>query len=916
MKKLIEAAKRNQLYIYAFFIPVVILFAAYACFGVHPFGDQSVLVLDLNGQYVYYFENLRDIFHFDGSPFISWSRNLSGEIMGIFAYYLASPFTLIVMLLPRSMITESLLIMQLCKVGASSVTMCWYMRRSKEAHNSTALIFSICYALMSYVIVQLMNPMWLDGLIYLPLICYGIEKLVEEGKKLWFIIPLALMFMANFYIGWMVAFFCVLYFLYYFFFMRKDREAALYSFITKGFWFGVSGITAALCSAWILLPLYHSLKLGKFDFTDPKFEWKTQFNMFDFFTNLLPNTYDTCRPEGSPVVFCGCLTLILIPLFFMNKKIPARRKFGGVFLLTVILMSMYISNLDIAWHGFQVPNWLPYRYSFTFSFVLILMAADAFEHLDGISAGEIGGVFFGLFVYVLLLDKEEFRELDLIYNVWFAIGCLAIYGIALYFLRKNFGKGSSALGLVILVCAEMFGTTLWNLDAINTDVVYSKYSSYNDYITLGRAVVDDIQTMDNGVYRIEKNYHRTVNDAMAFGSYGISHSSSTLNAGPIQMLRKLGFSYGGHYIKYKGATYVTDSILGIKYVMEKGDKNESGVVAKEPVSKHYTELVTTKENEKTKFYVYENPYALPIGFMADKSILTVNIENDNPFINQNKLLSALISADYTEYFKPIEVSRVVPENVKSSTYGDHSKYTPIVEGDNAQVEFFINAPTTDTIYMYLPSSYERKVNLWLNKEFLDYYYKTGNMVIQNLGRYEPGEEISLICTLADDKNELLMKDQWFYYLDETAFKAAYEKLAANPFEITYFREDHIKGTINADKDGYMFTTITDEPGWTVWVDGKKVDTVKLCGALIGVPMTVGQHTVEMRFFPAGLALGMVLSAVGIVIVVLMGIYERKHEKRLLDRVYEEGDNGEELPVVPEAETVHEKAEESNENSDE
>ena len=80
-------------------------------------------------------------------------------------------------------------------------------------------------------------------------------------------------------------------------------------------------------------------------------------------------------------------------------------------------------------------------------------------------------------------------------------------------------------------------------------------------------------------------------------------------------------------------------------------------------------------------------------------------------------------------------------------------------------------------------------------------------------------------------------------------------------------------------------------------------------------MTVGQHTVEMRFFPAGLALGMVLSAVGIVIVVLMGIYERKHEKRLLDRVYEEGDDGEQLPVVPEAETVTEKAEEADENGE-
>ena len=122
LKKIWNFIKEKRSYFIAFFIPAILLFGAYAAFGVHPFGDMSVLVLDLNGQYVYYFEHLRDVLHGSGSPFISWSRNLTGETVGMFAYYLASPFTLIPMLLPRSVMTESLLIMQLCKVGTASVT--------------------------------------------------------------------------------------------------------------------------------------------------------------------------------------------------------------------------------------------------------------------------------------------------------------------------------------------------------------------------------------------------------------------------------------------------------------------------------------------------------------------------------------------------------------------------------------------------------------------------------------------------------------------------------------------------------------------------------------------------------------------------------------------------------------------------
>ena len=85
-------------------------------FGLYPFGEHSVLCLDLNGQYVYYFEAIRDAFHGDGSILYNWSRNLSGGYQGVIGYYLASPFTLIVILLPRTML---LCCMFHCMTGSS-----------------------------------------------------------------------------------------------------------------------------------------------------------------------------------------------------------------------------------------------------------------------------------------------------------------------------------------------------------------------------------------------------------------------------------------------------------------------------------------------------------------------------------------------------------------------------------------------------------------------------------------------------------------------------------------------------------------------------------------------------------------------------------------------------------------------------
>ena len=69
----------------AFFMPLVLMYLIYIGMEVFPFGKNSVLVLDLNGQYVYYFEYFREIIHGDASLLYSWTRSLGGEFLGIFA---------------------------------------------------------------------------------------------------------------------------------------------------------------------------------------------------------------------------------------------------------------------------------------------------------------------------------------------------------------------------------------------------------------------------------------------------------------------------------------------------------------------------------------------------------------------------------------------------------------------------------------------------------------------------------------------------------------------------------------------------------------------------------------------------------------------------------------------------------------
>ena len=84
----------------AFFIPFVIMYVLYLAMEVHPIGERSVLILDLNAQYVYFFEALRNFIYGDVSLLYSFARSLGGEFMGIYAYYIASPFSYLVALFP------------------------------------------------------------------------------------------------------------------------------------------------------------------------------------------------------------------------------------------------------------------------------------------------------------------------------------------------------------------------------------------------------------------------------------------------------------------------------------------------------------------------------------------------------------------------------------------------------------------------------------------------------------------------------------------------------------------------------------------------------------------------------------------------------------------------------------------------
>jgi uncharacterized membrane protein YfhO len=205
----------------AFIVPAIIMYIIYLAMEIHPFGDGSVLVLDLNGQYVDFYEALRNFIYGDASLLYSFSRAMGGEFMGMYAYYLASPLSYIVALFPQDMILDALLLIFLIKVGLCGVTFGFYLHKlskTRLSHNKIAIVtFSILYALSAYCIVHQHNSMWIDAVFWLPLIAFGIEELIKKGHYKLYTVSLSVALMSNFYIGFMLCIFSCVYFLYYYY---------------------------------------------------------------------------------------------------------------------------------------------------------------------------------------------------------------------------------------------------------------------------------------------------------------------------------------------------------------------------------------------------------------------------------------------------------------------------------------------------------------------------------------------------------------------------------------------------------------------------------------------------------------------------------------------------------------------------
>lgn len=413
--------------------------------------------------------------------------------------------------------------------------------------------------------------------------------------------------------------------------------------------------------------------------------------------------------------------------------------------------------------------------------------------------------------------------------------------------------------MIVLISAFCF-LNLYGIAAAHfeTDIYgAAEEESYNDFITETGAVIDQLEQMDPGFYRLEKDFQRDINDPMQFSYNGISHYSSTVKPVILSFLSKLGFNQTYYWTRYgRGSTVFADSLLGIKYLLSKDES------ISKPYSKKFTENGIT---------VFENPFALPVGFAAGKSlVLGADIYSDNLFEIQNNIFQSLTGDTGRDLFYATAAPLISYQNITVESGEDETVYKKTDQASDSFIIWQIDIRDTDPLYCYLPTP-DRKnddtAEIYVNGHLIGRYLSIDRYGILPLGKFATGETITVKLKMLQPS--LVLGNGLFYHENLEVLAGLAKDLRPGAADLKKISSSHLSGTVTVDSgDSYLFFSIPYEDDWTIRIDGNRTRPIRVFDALLAVKISPGNHSVDLRYVPGGFLFGAGLSLLSLILLLI------------------------------------------------
>ena len=892
----------------SFIISVITVTLAFAFIGAYPFGAYSAAFSDMRAQFLDVTAGFYNQIKSGGSPFVAYTA-LGTNLYAVAAYLAFDPLKILFLFFDARYYQEVYLFIIIIKYGLIALFMSVYFKKSSYVRLSGLMniALSVMYAFGSFSVKSEINEMWLLNIALLPLVMLGIEKAAEKGKITLLYFSYLLCLVSNYYLAFMTGIFAALYFVF-FCIVKKQK-----SFIKPLFLCALGALLAGGTAAVILLPAFANVSSGYVDMVQtsafkPFIEWKP-----NEIAQGLALFQETSATYVTIHAFAGVFPLVLVFMLPLNKNISKREKIAVLIFVFIMVLSLLIRPIYLVWHIFRDPTSFYARFVYCLDFLLVAAAARCISILE-ISRKKL------LPVPALIVFLISFYGVSVAPSVWLLKMLLAVMVLVIaYTLLIYFDKKKN-----ILACAVLFESVLMCLfgmaklkTAHGASLRADDLKIYDDT----KALVSQID--DDGFYRMTDVNSVAVNRPLTMDYNSLETFSSQTNQSSLEKLSQLGlwcpydYRISANYFNNIAA----EGLFGVKYIMAVGKDSKAednlgrtvyqdgGFTTSLRLNSDNYELIAENEHG----YLYKNKTAFPLMFGINEAAITSD-ERFHPangdeesvndgLANQIYFLNDMFGTEH-KFYSLVEYDWI-PQNVKNidisylntpelnAIYGDRQyleltgsnkdraanddemgSLSYIAEADE-DAEYLIGSFASYDVRDGAQTTFVYSANGVMLKNM---YNEHNGILLADIGPYKKGDKIEIDL---QTMRSLFVMAPSIVKFNREEFNDIYERAQAAALKDIRQENGSITAVSDFDKETLVFSSLSYDNGFHVYIDGREAEKVKIADAFMGFYAPAGTHEVKIDYispgFKTGAAVSIVSIALSAAVFALLG-FVRKRER--------------------------------------
>lgn len=902
VRALIDADKGFRFYLVFFVMyTLAFMFGAYLIYNIfHEYGRTFLWIEDGVYQHFpafhYVCDTVKGIFKHDGSLSTIFPYNFTigqgGDILTTLnSYDYTDPISwLCAMVFPLSELRRYALMIfiKLWLCGAAFSVFCF----STERRNRTAVLCGALSYMFSGAVLYVFarHPNYVNWAYFLPLLLAGVELYRRKGKKYLLILSVTMNLIISFYTFFINAILLAVYVLT----MSvcniiKEKNARgkmfkgeLWLDIKTAFFCAVGAAIAAVVLLPTVFAFLQNPRTGVLTgYTDSALQYEVGYYESLFATLFIP--YSSVAGYST---FIGLFPVVFVAI---GAIFTQRKRFTHLKVLLIIFavfLCIPIVGRILNGMGYATSRW---AYAVPFLGGVILV--EAIPLLPKLSDNAkrwilIAGATYILYCFV----RADVRNGDLKIAAMVAIGWTLL---VFYFITKMNEKVYKWSMVVLVILTVGFAVSATFRPATGNYVSsfrkQSEFSStYNDSSKAlsGKSSPDDFFRVESKELKINSNGFNKVNSTDMWWSMMPASTYDYYNSFELCSVQQ--------NCNFKGLDDRTSllELAAVKYYT--ANKNDCDLV---PFG--YT---LSKELSTEKYNVYENDNALAIAFATDSYISRETFDAYSPIEKEEALMQAIVLDEPAEGFSqaqittdsyPLDVNivegdRIELEENKFKVTEDGGSLTLSADiPDNAEIYLRLNGikikdPESAMVTVERTSEdLTYSVSKTARVSNINYYWPViRDGVTYNLGVGGAGQNTITVTFSSEGKYEYRAIE--LFALPMENYTQQVSKLRENAIENAHVDAYGVTGDITVERDSMLQFAVPYSKGFTAYVDGEKIETVRSDVMYLAVPIKAGSHHVELKYTIPYLKEGAVVTA-GVVCLLavfeIIGLIIRKKRKK-------------------------------------